>query len=157
LCFELYDASMSRFTSPVWRSRIANIALLSGVFGIGVWADLSRGRAPDFFDLQSGLIAMFFTWMLAELALPLTARLPKTPTAYILGMAVFGVFFCALAHALPGFMVGLIQAPFGGLAMFRSVFEGLLYTLRQAALPTLILGPIAGMLCGLIRQRADTE
>ncbi len=144
---------MSRFNTPLWRNRLANIALLAGVFAIGVWVDSARGRVPDFFDPQTAIVALIFAWLLAETALPLTARLPAALAPYLAGMAAFGVVFCALAYALPSFMVGMIQAPFGGLALIRSVFDGLFFTLRQAAVPALACGALAGLACGIIRGR----
>jgi multidrug transporter EmrE-like cation transporter len=145
----------SQFSQPVWIRRFARIALLAGVFATGVWADLLRNRTPDFFDPQTAIVSLFFAWVVADLMQPAMLRLVTEPTPRSLSrMAVLGVAFVALAHALPSFLVGIIQAPFGGLAMLGSVIEGLFFTLRQAAVPSIVCGAIAGVVCGLLLRRA---
>lgn len=141
----------SRFAQPVWLQRFATAALLIGAYGTGVWSDLMRGRWPDYFDVQTAIVAMIFAWVASEVALPMIARLPARGASLAFAAGV-GVIYAALAHALPMFMAGLLQVPLGGLAMVSSAIDGLFFTLRQAWLPALICGALAGVACRTLLQ-----
>lgn len=145
---------MHRLSNPIWRRRLARAALVISVWFVGVWADLSRGRTPDFFDVQTAVVNLFFAWVLAELCDTVIGRMPTAQPARLVSMALFGIAFSAVAHALPSFLVGLIQIPLGGLAMLRSVVEGLMFTIRQALVPALVCGAIGGLISALLLPRA---
>jgi hypothetical protein len=140
--------------STPWSARLAKAPLLASVLFVGIWADGLRGRTPDFFDPQSAIVALVFAWFVSEALSGLPRRLPRTAVAFLTGMALFGIVFAAIAYALPSFLVGLIQAPFGGISLIRSVFAGLFFTLRQAALPIGVIGAIAGLVSGGVMLRA---
>jgi pilus assembly protein TadC len=142
--------------NPVWLQRLIKIAMLAAVYATGVWSDLLRGRRPDFFDPQTAIVALFFAYILAEFVLQAAQHAPKKALAALLFMAVVGVLFADLALAVPGFLTGMITAPFGGFAMVRSVLEGLVFSLRQAFVPALVSGGVAGLIAGalLLRLRA---
>jgi hypothetical protein len=145
---------MRVLSSPTWRRRLVRAVFAIGVWCTGVWADFARGRTPDYFDLQTAIVHLFFAWVLAELCDGVIDRLQQTRIPWPAAMALFGAIFVALAHATPSFLIGVMQIPLGGLAMLRSVVEGLFFTLRQALLPALVCGALAGLIGAFLRPRA---
>jgi hypothetical protein len=145
---------MRALNTPIWRRRLARAALAIGVWCTGVWADIARGRSPDFFDPQTAIVHLFFAWVLAEMADSVINRLQHIRAPWHVVMALFGALFVTFAHATPSFLIGLIQIPLGGLAMLRSVVEGLFFTLRQALLPSLMCGALAGLIGAVLLPRA---
>ncbi len=144
---------MQRFATPVWIRRFAVLALMAGAYAVGVWYDLAHGRWPDNFDVQTAVMNMLFAWVLTEAAMPLMEKLPRRQPAFVVGAALVGAVYASLAHAAPLFLSGLLQTPFGGLSLLRSVIEGLFFTLRVTLLPALVCGAVAGVVSGLLLLR----
>ena len=145
---------MRQFGTPAWLRRFSTIALMAGAYGVGVWDDAARGRWPDYFDLQTAVMAMLFAWVITELAMPGLEKLPRAQPAFLAGSIGIGIVYAALAHAAPTFLSGLLQVPLAGLAMIRSTFEGLFFTLRAALLPAVVCGALAGALSGWLLSRS---
>ncbi len=144
---------MSALNNPVWLRRLMQLSMLAAVYATGVWSDLLRGRRPDFFDPQTAIVAMLFTYVLSEFVLQAAQHAPKKPRAALAYMAVVGVLFADLALAAPGFLAGMVTGLLGGFPMMRSALEGLLYALRQAFVPALVCGGIAGLIAGALLVR----
>ncbi len=146
--------AMQRFATPLWVRRFAALALMAGAYAGGVWTDLAHGRWPDYFDVQTAVMAMLFAWVLTETAMPLLEKLPRRQPVFAAGAALVGAVYVSLAHAAPFFLSGLLQSPFGGLALLRSVIEGLFFTLRVTLLPAIVCGTAAGVVSGLLLLRS---
>ena len=146
--------AMQRFATPAWIRRYAMLALMAGAYAVGVWNDLAHGRWPDYFDVQTAVMVMLFAWVLTEAALPVMEKLPRRQPAFVAGAALIGAVYASLAHATPTFLSGLLQAPFGGLGLLRSVIEGLFFTLRVTLLPAIVCGAVAGVVSGLLLLRS---
>jgi hypothetical protein len=142
---------LARFKQPDWLQRFATVALLLGAYVTGVWADLMRGRWPDYFDVQTAIVAMIFAWVASEFAIPAIDRLPARGASLAIA-AGLGAIYVALAHAFPTFLAGLLQAPLGGLGMVSSAVDGLFYTVRQAWLPAVACGLPCGAVSRMLLQ-----
>jgi hypothetical protein len=145
---------MQRFATPVWIRRFAALALMAGAYAVGVWNDLAHKRWPDYFDAQTAVMVMLFAWVLTEAALPVLEKLPRRQPVFAVGAALIGAVYASLAHAAPSFLSGLLQTPYGGLGLLRSVVEGLFFTLRITLQPAIICGAVAGVVSGLLLLRS---
>ena len=145
---------MSLLTIAVWPRRLALAALTLGALATGAWTDLFLGRAPEILNIRALLISGLFAWLAAEVMLPLNVRFPADPLRLIPSMAALGALHSVVGHALPFALSGVLQVPVLGVGFLADVFDGLLFTVGQAALPALVCGALAGVLCALLlRER----
>ena len=138
---------MTRLT-PLWRQRLALLALAIGSLLVGIWADVLLGRKPDYFDLRTAVIAFLLSWIPTEIgrnAINNIQRVKPALARWLLA-AVIGIFSVAVAYALPTFLSGLLNVPRVGLSFLPTLLMGLAFTLRQALIPVLVVGSMVGVI-----------
>ena len=114
------------------------LLLMATVFGVGVWADLARGRWPDYFSPFSAAIGMLMAYVCADIFLPQMTK-PRRRRIVVL---LWSVAFVACAHTLPILLAGLVQIPRVGVQFLPDVLAGAWYTLRQAWVPVMVGGSV---------------
>jgi len=101
---------------------------------VGVWADLARGRWPDYFSPLSAGIGLLMAYLCADIFLPL---IMKSCRRVFFGL-MWSAAYVVCAHVLPIVLAGLVQIPRVGWEFLPDVFAGAWYTLRQAWLPMIV-------------------
>ena len=148
--------SLTHLRTPVWRQRLALFALVIGSLLVGIWADVSVGRKPDYLDLRTAVIAFLLSWVPAEMARnAINTGLHVQPKfARWVRAAVIGIISVAIAYALPAFISSLIVFPAVmaqlGLSFLADIAMGLVLTLQQALIPTLVIGSLSGVVAAWV-------
>ena len=101
---------------------------------VGVWADLARGRWPDYFSPFAAGIGMLMAFLCADVCLPQIRQARERRFVRLL----WCVGYVVCAHTLPILLAGLVQIPRVGVQFLPDVLAGVWFTLRQAWLPLLV-------------------
>jgi hypothetical protein len=106
---------------------------------VGIWVDAASGRTPDAFSVPTLILLALISWPPAEFGRDVIQRLRYSALAPLIG-----ILTVAISHALPTLLAGLVNVPRTGLSFLPEVLMGLMFTLEQALIPSLVVGSVAG-------------
>lgn len=143
---------MSRFFNIQWRQRYAVLVLIVGALIVGIVSDALANHPRATFDLQAVLIAFVLSWMPADIGNAAIEKAKRQLTGWgkWLWMAAIGIATVALGHAFHSFIPGLLMLVMVDFSLLPDVFVGLLFTLREAFVPSCLIGATVGVISGIL-------